>query len=203
MTVEDPVEYQLSSLTQIQVESKQGMSFASALRSILRQDPDIIFVGEIRDLDTAEVAVQAALTGHLVLATLHTTDTAMTIDRILDVFPAHRQEEVKVQLSGCLQGIVSQQLLPRAESPGRVLAYEILIATPALRNLIREHATEQIPTTLQTGAQHGMRTMDACIKSLYDEKVISFETAMSRVKNIIEFRLLGKPEKKKHLWAGK
>ena len=113
-------------------------------------------------------ALTAAETGHLLPATLHPSDAAQTIDRILDVFPPHRQAEVKIQLSDCLQGVISQQLLPRCDAPGRVLAYEIMLGAPAIRNLIREHATEQIPTALQTGAQYGMCTMDACLKDLSD-----------------------------------
>ena len=205
ITIEDPIEYvhtnYLSIIKQREVYS-DTKSFSAALIHVLRQDPDVIVVAEMRDLETISTAITAAETGHLVLATLHTADAAQTIDRILDVFPPHRQDEIKVQLADCLQGVVSQQLLSRADQPGRVLAYEVMIATPAVRNLIREHATEQIPTVLQTGAQYGMRTMDASIKSLYDRKVISFETAISRVKDIEGFRLLGKPEKKPHPWAG-
>ena len=195
--IEDPIEYvhqnHLSIIKQREVYA-DTKSFASALVHVLRQDPNVIVVGEMRDLETISTALTAAETGHLVLATLHTADAAQTIDRILDVFPPHRQDEVKVQLADCLQGVVSQQLLPRADKPGRVLAYEIMIATPAVRNLIREHATEQVPTTLQTGGQFGMCTMDASIKSLYDRKIISYETAISRAKNPAEFRLLGKPD---------
>ena len=195
--VEDPIEYlhqnYLSIIKQREVYS-DTKSFANALVRVLRQDPNMIVVGEMRDLETISTALTAAETGHLVLTTLHTPDAAQTIDRILDVFPPHRQEEVKVQLSGCLQGVVSQQLLPRSDAPGRVLAYEIMIATAAVRNLIREHATEQILTVLQTGAQHGMCTMDACIKSLYDRKLISYETAMHRMKSPAEFHMLGKPD---------
>jgi twitching motility protein PilT len=194
--IEDPIEYvhqnHLSIVKQREVYA-DTKSFAAALVHVLRQDPNIIVVGEMRDLETISTAMTAAETGHLVLATLHTPNAAQTIDRILDVFPPHQQEEVKVQFSECLQGVISQQLLPRVDGAGRVLAYEIMIATPAVRNLIREHATEQITTVLQTGGGHGMITMDACIKSLYDQKIISYETAVSRMKNPAEFHLLGKP----------
>ncbi len=197
MLIEDPIEYlhhnDLSIIKQREVHA-DTQSFSSALIHSLRQDPNVIVVGEMRDLETISTALTAAETGHLVLTTLHTSDAAQTIDRILDVFPPHRQEEIKVQFADCLQGVISQQLLPRCDRPGRVLAYEIMVGTPAVRNLIREHATEQILTTLQTGASHGMCTMDACLKDLYDRKVISHETAMSRAKNPAELFSLGKPD---------
>ena len=194
--IEDPIEYvhtnHLSIIKQREVYS-DTKSFANALTRVLRQDPNVIVVGEMRDLETIATAMTAAETGHLVLATLHTPDAAQTIDRILDVFPPHRQQEVKIQLSECLQAVISQQLLPRCDAPGRVVACEIMVATPAVRNLIREHATEQILTVLQTGAQYGMCTMDASLKSLYDRKAISYETAISRVKNPGDFHFHGKP----------
>jgi twitching motility protein PilT len=196
VVIEDPIEYlhqnQLSIIKQREVYA-DTKSFANALVRALRQDPDVIVVGEMRDLETISTALTAAETGHLVLATLHTPDAAQTIDRILDVFPPYQQQAVKIQLADCLQAVVSQQLLPRCDRPGRVVAYEVMVATSAVRNLIREHATEQILTTLQTGAQYGMCTMDATIKSLYDQKLISFDTAMNHVKNPLEFQLLGKP----------
>jgi twitching motility protein PilT len=198
--IEDPIEYvhqnHFSIVKQREVYS-DTKSFAGALVRVLRQDPNVIVVGEMRDLETIATALTAAETGHLVLATLHTPDAAQTVDRILDVFPPHRQEEVKIQLSNCLQAVVAQQLLPRMDGSGLVLAYEIMVATPAVRNLIREHATEQILTVLQTGAAHGMCTMDACIKDLYDRKIISYETAISRMKNPTEFHLLGKSDTEK------
>lgn len=201
IVIEDPIEYvhqnHRSIIKQREVYS-DTKSFANALVRSLRQDPNVIVVGEMRDLETISTALTAAETGHLVLATLHTPDTAQTIDRILDVFPPHRQEEVKIQLSDCLQGVISQQLLSRADGTGRVVGYEIMVATPAVRNLIREHATEQLPTVLQTGASHGMCTMDACIKELYDRKIVSYETAISRMKHPAEFQLLGKPDKRHH-----
>ena len=205
MVIEDPIEFvhqnHLSIIKQREVYS-DTKSFANALVRVLRQDPNVLVVGEMRDLETISTTITAAETGHLVLATLHTPDASQTIDRILDVFPPHRQEEVKVQLSECLQGVISQQLLPRVDKPGRVLAYEIMVATPAVRNLIREHQTEQLLTVLQTGAQHGMCTMDSCLKSLADRKIISFDTALSRVRNREEFLLHGKPVPSKHrLWA--
>ncbi|MDP3703291.1 MAG: PilT/PilU family type 4a pilus ATPase, partial [Candidatus Omnitrophota bacterium] len=198
--IEDPIEYvhqnHLSIIKQREVYS-DTKSFANALVRALRQDPDVIVVGEMRDLETISTALTAAETGHLVLTTLHTPDTAQTVDRILDVFPSHQQEQVKIQLADCLQGVVSQQLLPRSDGAGRVLAYEIMVATSAVRNLIREHATEQILTTLQTGAQYGMCTMDATLRSLYDRKLISYDTAIAQTKNPEEFHLLEKSDAKK------
>ena len=203
--IEDPIEYvhqnHLSIIKQREVYADTN-SFASALVHVLRQDPNIIVVGEMRDLETISTALTAAETGHLVLATLHTPDAAQTIDRILDVFGPTRQNEVKIQLADCLQGVVSQQLLPRREGPGRLLACEIMVATPAVRNLIREHATEQIHTVLQTGATHGMCTMDASIRALYDKKAISQETAMRRLKHPEEFHLHGRSDaSRKHSWS--
>jgi len=203
ITIEDPIEYvhqnALSTIKQREVYS-DTKSFANALVRVLRQDPDVIVVGEMRDLETISTAITAAETGHLVLATIHTPDAAQTVDRIIDVFPPYQQQQVKIQLADALQGVVSQQLLPRSDGPGRVVAYEIMVGTPAVRNLIREHATEQILTTLQTGAAYGMCTMDSCIRNLYDQKLISYETAISRMKNPSEFVLLGQrtdPTKKR------
>ena len=205
VVIEDPIEYvhtnHLSLIKQREVYS-DTKSFATALVRVLRQDPNVIVVGEMRDLETISTALTAAETGHLVLATLHTPDAAQTVDRILDVFPPSRQEEVKIQFADCLQGVVSQQLLPRADGSGRVLACEVMVATPAVRNMIREHATEQLLTVPQTGAAHGMGTMDGCLKQLYDKGIISYETAISRVKNPAEFHLHGKPDSgKKRLWG--
>ncbi|MBI3324402.1 MAG: type IV pilus twitching motility protein PilT [Candidatus Omnitrophica bacterium] len=191
--IEDPIEYvqqnKRSVIKQREVYS-DTKSFATALVRALRQDPNVIVVGEMRDLETISTALTAAETGHLVLATLHTPDAPQTIDRILDVFPPYQQQEVKIQLADCLQGIVSQQLLPRADCPGRIVATEIMIATPAVRHLIREHATEQLPTVIQTGSRHGMHTMDHCLKSLYAQDILSYDTMMSRVRHPEEIQLL-------------
>ncbi|HNV24461.1 MAG TPA: ATPase, T2SS/T4P/T4SS family, partial [Candidatus Omnitrophota bacterium] len=165
-------------------------SFAEALKRCLRQDPDVIVVGEMRDLETISTALTAAETGHLVLATLHTPDAAQTVERIVDVFPPHQQQQVRLQLSACLQGIISQILLPRAQGKGRVLASEVLVATPAIRNLIREEAVEQIPTTIQTGGQYGMHTMDMSLKLLCQKKIIAYEDAVGQAKNVQEFKQL-------------
>ena len=190
--IEDPIEYvhvnKRSLIKQREVYS-DTKSFAAALIHALRQDPNVIVVGELRDLETISTALTAAETGHLVLATLHTPDAPQTVDRILDVFPPYQQQQVKVQLADCLQGIVSQQLLPRLDGQGRVVACEVLIANSAIRHLIREHATGQMPTVMQTGAHLGMCTMDHALKSLYLKGLISDEVAKDRAKHPEELHL--------------
>jgi len=196
--IEDPIEYvhfnKKSIIKQREVFSDTN-SFAEALKRCLRQDPDIIVVGEMRDLETISTALTAAETGHLVLATLHTPDAPQTIERIIDVFPPHQQQQVKLQLSSALQGVVAQRLLPRANGEGRVLATEIMVATSGIRNLIREHAIEQIPTAIQTGSSHGMMTMDKCLQRLYSDGTITYETALMNVSDIEEFKQLLRREK--------
>lgn len=191
--IEDPIEYvhknKKSVIKQREVYS-DTRSFAEALKRCLRQDPDVIVVGEMRDLETISTALTAAETGHLVMATLHTPDAAQTIERIIDAFPAHQQQQVRLQLSACLQGVISQSLIPRADGQGRVMASEVLVATPAVRNLIREQAVEQIPTAIQTGMQFGMHTMDASLKNLYEQGLITYEEAMMQVRNVEEFKQL-------------
>ncbi len=191
--IEDPIEFihtnKKSVIKQRQVYSDTN-SFAQALRHVLRQDPNVIMVGEMRDLETISTTLTAAETGHLVLATLHTPDAPQTVERIIDVFPPHQQQQVKLQLANCLQGVVSQLLLPRFDGRGLILATEIMIATPGIRNLIREQQIEQIPTLMQTGSQYGMRTMDKSLKELYNQGLISLDVAMSKVKNMEEFRQL-------------
>lgn len=190
IVIEDPIEYVFKHKRSIVKQREvyaDTKSFAEALRRALRQDPNVIVVGEMRDLETIATALTAAETGHLVLATLHTPDAPQTVDRIIDVFPPYQQQQVKIQLSDCLQGIISQQLLPRADGSGRVLAYEVVIGTSAVRALIREHATAQLPTVIQTGAQFGMVTMDATLKRLYHEGLITPETAISRAKHPQDF----------------
>ncbi|MBI5149811.1 MAG: type IV pilus twitching motility protein PilT [Candidatus Omnitrophica bacterium] len=202
IAIEDPIEYvhrnKKAVIKQREVYS-DTLSFAEALKRCLRQDPDVIIVGEMRDLETISTTLTAAETGHLVLATLHTPDAAQTIERIIDVFPAHQQQQVRLQLSACLQGVVCQRLLPRAEGEGRILATEILVATSAVRNLIREKMVEQIPTAIQTGSQYGMHTMDACLRDLFEQGLITFEDAMTQVKNVEEFQhMLERKHPKKH-----
>ena len=193
MCIEDPIEYvhknKKSVIKQREVFSDTH-SFAEALKRCLRQDPDVIVVGEMRDLETISTALTAAETGHLVLATLHTPDAPQTIERIIDVFPAHQQQQVRLQLSACLQGVASQILLPRAGGEGRALASEILVVTPAIRNLIRERSVEQIPTSIQTGIQYGMHTMDMSLKLLFEEGIVTYEDAYAQVKNVEEFEQL-------------
>lgn len=186
LTLEEPIEYLHSHRTcivsqrEIPTDSK---SFASALRAALREDPDVIMVGEMRDAETIGVAVTAAETGHLVFATLHTCDAAQTIDRIIDVFPSHQQQQIRVQLSLTLQGIISQQLLPRRVGGGRVVALETLVAIPAIRNLIREGKTHQIASVIQTGSKLGMQSMEFSLRDLYRQGIISYETALEHSVN--------------------
>ena len=183
VTVEDPIEFfhqHKGSIVNQREIGEDTMDFHMALRSVLRQAPDVILVGEMRDFETIGAAVTAAETGHLVLATLHTNTAAEAVDRIIDVFPEAQQEQVRVQLSNNLQAILTQQLLPKGSGDGRVLAYELLIATAAARNLIREGKTHQIATVIQTGGQLGMITMDACLAELHLQNHITFEMGMSR-----------------------
>lgn len=191
--IEDPIEYihynKKSIIKQREVFS-DTRSFAEALRHCLRQDPNVIVVGEMRDLETIATALTAAETGHLVLATLHTPDAPQTIERIIDVFPSHQQQQVKLQLSDCIQGVVSQLLLPHVSGQGRILATEIMIATPGIRNLIREQEIEQIPTAIQTGNAVGMKTMDKSLKELYQSGTISYDAALSKAKHPEEFKRL-------------
>lgn len=191
--IEDPIEFIYTNKKSIIKQREVNLdthSFAQALRRALRQDPNVIVVGEMRDLETISTALTAAETGHLVLATLHTPDAPQTISRIIDVFPPYQQQQVKLQLSDCLQGVVSQLLLPHASGKGRVLATEVMIATPGIRNLIREQEIEQIPTLMQTGSQHGMHTMDKSLKELLSKGLITMDAAMFKVKNREEFKQL-------------
>lgn len=191
ITIEDPIEFIYTNKKAIIKQREvyaDTHSFSEALRHCLRQDPNVIVVGEMRDLDTISTTLTAAETGHLVLATLHTPDAPQTIGRIIDVFPPHQQQQVRLQLADCLQGIISQTLIPHASGQGRVLACETLVATPAIRNLIREQEIEQIPTIMQTGSQYGMKTMDKCLKELYNKGLITLDAAMSKVKNPEEFK---------------
>ncbi|HEX2698977.1 MAG TPA: PilT/PilU family type 4a pilus ATPase [Acidimicrobiales bacterium] len=193
MTVEDPIEF-LHHHKQAVVNQREvgedTYSFASALKHVLRQDPDVILVGEMRDLETISTALTAAETGHLVFATLHTQDAPQSVDRIIDVFPAHQQQQVRTQLAAALQGIVTQQLLPTKEGRGRAVAAEVLVATPAVRNLIREGKTHQIYSAMQAGGKFGMQTMDTSLASLVKKGLISTEIALERCANESDFRRL-------------
>ena len=193
MTIEDPIEFLHSHKKCIINQRELGTdaeSFALALRAALRQDPDVILVGEMRDLETISTALTAAETGHLVFATLHTQDTPQTIDRVIDVFPPSQQHQVRVMLSVALQGIVTQTLLPTADGAGRCLAAEVLVPTPAIRNLIREGKTHQIYSVLQTSAAAGMQTMDASLATLVRSGKITRQLAESRSTSPEELRRL-------------
>lgn len=182
ITLEDPIEYlhkhNKSIINQREI-GKDTKSYKSALKAILREDPDVILVGEMRDLETISIAITAAETGHLVFSTLHTIGAVKTIDRIIDVFPPHQQQQIKIQLASVLEAIVSQQLLPSENGNGRVAALEVMVATPGIQNLIREGRTHQIESAVQTGNNYGMKTMDMSISELYKKGVISIETAMT------------------------
>ncbi|HEY0188706.1 MAG TPA: PilT/PilU family type 4a pilus ATPase [Cellulomonas sp.] len=196
LTVEDPIEFRHRSrrclVTQREVGSDTD-SFGTALRQALRQDPDIILVGELRDLETIQVALTAAETGHLVLGTLHTQDSGQTVDRIVDAFPAGAQEQVRTQLSATLQGIVSQTLCPRADGIGRAVATEVLVTTPAVRALIRDNRTHQLYSTLHGGREHGMCTLDQSLAALAQRGDISYEVGLAKSTNPEEFsRMCGR-----------
>ncbi len=203
ITIEDPIEYLHPHRKCIINQRELGedtKSFPSALRAALREDPDVILVGEMRDPETIAIAITAAETGHLVLSTLHTNSAAETIDRIIDVFPPNQQPQIRVQLSMNLVAVISQQLLPRAPGAprnpfggGRIAAVEIMIANPAIRNLIREGKTYQIPSIIQTSAAEGMQTMDQALRDLYVRGFITYEDAIARAHN---------PEELKKLIAG-
>ena len=181
ITLEDPIEYLHPHSKSIVLQREIGYdskSYASALRAALREDLDVILVGEMRDLETISIAITAAETGHLVFSTLHTNSAAATIDRVIDVFPPHQQQQTRVQLSGVIEGIIAQQLLPK-EGGGRVAAYEVMLATPAIRNLIREGKSFQIQSMIQTSKKLGMQAMDDAIYDLYMQNKISAEDAVS------------------------
>ncbi len=184
LTIEDPIEFvhtcKKCLVTQREVH-RDTLGFAEALRSALREDPDIILVGEMRDLETIRLALTAAETGHLVFGTLHTTSAAKTIDRIIDVFPSQEKQMVRSMLSESLEGIISQTLLKKA-SGGRIAAHEIMIGTPAIRNLIREDKVAQMYSAIQTGGALGMQTMDQCLQTLVQKKLISREAAREKAK---------------------
>lgn len=182
ITIEDPIEYTHNHKKCVIEQREVGSdtnSFATALKYVLRQDPDIILVGEMRDLETIQAALNIAETGHLVFATLHTPDAPQSVNRIIDVFPPHQQNQVRVQLSFVLQAIFSQMLLPRIGGQGRVLASEVLVITTAIRNLIREQKIEQLYTLMQTGAKYGMQTMNQSLIDLYSRGLIPYEEAIS------------------------
>ncbi|MEK7296640.1 MAG: type IV pilus twitching motility protein PilT, partial [Planctomycetota bacterium] len=178
LTVEDPIEFVHQSKTSLVNQRELGShthSFANALRSALREDPDVILVGEMRDLETISLALTAAETGHLVFGTLHTSSAPKTVDRIVDVFPSEQQAQVRTMFSESIQAVVTQMLLKRKDGKGRVAALEIMIGTPAVKNLIRENKIAQIPSSLQTGRQYGMQTMDQALIDLYQKDIVTRE----------------------------
>lgn len=191
VTIEDPIEYLYEAKACLITQRELGRdthSFASALKHVLRQDPDVILVGEMRDLETISASLTAAETGHLVMSTLHTNTASSTIDRIIDVFPAHQQGQIRTQLSLTLAAVLTQVLVPRHDSDGRVAAVEVMIATPALRNLIREGKTHQMMNVIQTGSQHKMQTMEQALKELQMQGLIGMEDAMMYANNKEAFR---------------
>ena len=195
ITIEDPIEFVHHNKNSIIEQREVGVdtrSFSEALRRVLRQDPDVILVGEMRDLETMSAAITAAETGHLVFATLHTPDAPQTIDRIVDAFPAHQQQQMRLQLSMVIEAIVAQVLVPTIGDEGRVAACEVMLGTAAVRNLIREAKTHQVPNIIATGAQIGMRTLDQSLAELVRERVIAQETAFAFARMPDELgRLLG------------
>lgn len=183
ITIEDPIEFIHQHKNCIIDQREVGLhtkSFSNALRSALREDPDVIMVGEMRDLETISMAVTAAETGHLVFSTLHTNSAAETVERIIDVFPAHQQRQIRIQLAESLQGVVTQTLVPNVDQSMRLPAIEIMIATPAIRNIIREERIHMIPATIQSSQQYGMQTMDQSLRQLFLSHLIERETALSK-----------------------
>ncbi len=183
ITIEDPIEYYHSHKKSIVTQREVGIdvpNFKEALRRALRQDPDVMLVGEMRDLETMEAALTAAETGHLVLATLHTTGAARTVDRIVDAFPINQQEQVRTQLASSIIAVISQLLIIRKDQPGRLAAFEIMISTPSIQSLIRENKTFRITSDIQTGAKWGMVTLDAHLLSLYEAGLIDYENLITK-----------------------
>jgi twitching motility protein PilT len=196
ITIEDPIEYLHRNKKSIIAQRDLGedtRSFDLALMHTLRQDPDVIYIGEMRDLTTISIAIRAAETGHLVLATLHTTDAAQTIDRMIDVFPSNQQGQIRTQLSQVLEAIVTQCLLPRIEGQGRVAAFEILVATPAVRNLIRQGKSHELPNVMHLSSKDGMQTLDQSLAKLVKNQQVSSEVAMLKSSNPAQLMKLISP----------
>jgi twitching motility protein PilT len=193
MTIEDPIEYVHEDQVALINQRELGVdthSFQASLKHVLRQDPDVILVGEMRDLETMQLAITAAETGHLVFATLHTTNAVQTIDRIIDVFPTHQQQQVRMQLSVNLVGVISQTLLKRADGRGRIPAWEIMTCIWSIRNLIREAKTYQIHGMIQTGVKHGMMTLDQCLANYVRKNAVAMEDALLKCNSPDELRRL-------------
>ncbi len=193
LTIEDPIEFLHPHKRGIVNQREVGADtagFKTALRYVLRQDPDVVLIGEMRDLETIEAALTIAETGHLALATLHTNGAIQTINRIIDVFPPHQHDQVRAQLSFVLEGVISQQLVPRATGSGRCLCLEILAMTPAIRNLVREDKLHQVYSQMQVGQKYGMVTMNQSLYSLLQRRLITVEEAMSRSTDVEELRTM-------------
>jgi len=195
ITIEDPIEFvhknKMAIVNQRELDS-DTYSFGASLKHVLRQDPDVILIGEMRDLETIESALIIAETGHLVFATLHTSDCVQTINRVIDVFPATQQQQIRTQLSFVLVGVLSQQLIPRMKAQGRALAMEILISTPAVRSLIRESKAHQIYSVIQTSQKDGMKTMNQALYDLYQQRSITYEEAFERTTDVEDLKRLFK-----------
>lgn len=197
LTVEDPIEYVHSHKKSIIEQREVGsdtLSFPEALRRVLRMSPDVILVGEMRDLDTIQTALTAAETGHLVISTLHTPDAPQAVDRIVDVFPPYQQPQVRIQLSMTIQGVIAQQLLPRKDGKGMVPAVEIMVATQAVRNIIRKASTPELYSVIEMGGQYGMQKMDVSLKELYESNLISLPEALSKASNREQLEKALKPQ---------
>jgi twitching motility protein PilT len=196
MTVEDPIEFLHDHKRSVVNQREVGTDthgFTEALKHVLRQDPDIILVGEMRDLETIQIALTAAETGHLVFGTLHTQDAPQSIDRIIDVFPPHQQEQIRVMLAGALKGVVCQSLIKTADGQGRTVACEVMVATSGVRNLIREGKTHQLYSAIQAGANSGMVAMDQSLATLVKRGTITYDAALEKCNNVQEFnRLAGR-----------
>ena len=193
ITIEDPIEYLHTHKKSVVNQRELGMDtkgFNNALKSALREDPDVILVGEMRDLETISTAITCAETGHLVFATLHTNNAPQTVDRMVDVFPPEQQEQIRFMLSNNLEAIICQTLVPKVGGRGRVCAMEIMVASSAVRNLIREAKAHQLTSTIQTSAKMGMQTMDQCLRDYYQNGLISYDEALGRAMNPEEFKTM-------------
>jgi twitching motility protein PilT len=193
VTVEDPVEF-IHEDNQCLINQREldtdTLSFANALKFVLRQDPDVILIGEMRDLETIHLAITAAETGHLVFGTLHTTDAVQTVDRVIDVFPTHQQQQVRMQMAVNLIGVISQTLIKRRDGTGRVAAFETMVAISSVRNLVRENKTYQIGSMIQTGQRHGMQTLDQALADMYKKRLIYWRDGLEKAGNPLEYKAL-------------
>ena len=193
VTIEDPIEFLHKDKNCVISQREVGFdthSFALALKHVLRQDPDVILIGEMRDLETTSISISAAETGHMVFATLHTNSAATTVDRVIDIFPPHQQQQIRMQMSVTLEGILCQTLVPKAKGGGRVMAMEIMPVVPAIRNIIREGKSHQIPNAIMSGAQFGMQSLDMALRNLYQQGLITYEDAVSKCSSPEEFNRL-------------